>query len=160
MNLTFDVKKIGIVMPINNLLTFDVMSDVKFSADIRKEFGRWMQNQREERGLSQKFVAGKIGITETQLSRIENGKSGTERDTVIFWAQAVGIDENDALRQYKPENGTNSDSHDILDGVQLIFHGGSKGLSKKKQQEILDAARIVARGVMASVDADKSESDV
>jgi transcriptional regulator with XRE-family HTH domain len=89
-------------MPISDLLTFDVMSNVKFSADIRKEFGLYMQQEREKCGLTQKYVAKKIGISTTQLSRIETGKSGTERDTVILWAQTIGVDENDALRRVLP----------------------------------------------------------
>jgi transcriptional regulator with XRE-family HTH domain len=104
MKQTFDVKNKGLAMISASLLTFDVMSKVKSSADIRKEFGRWLQQQREERGINQKFIAEKIGKTETQISRIENGKSGTERDTVISWAQALNIDENEALRKFKPEN--------------------------------------------------------
>lgn len=91
-------------MSINNILTFDVMSDVKSSEDIAKEFGRYMQTERTSRGLLQKFVADKMGLSETQLSRLENGKSGTERDTVIKWAQIIGIDANTALRKWRPEN--------------------------------------------------------
>jgi transcriptional regulator with XRE-family HTH domain len=144
MNLTFDVKKIGLVTSTSNLLTFDVMSNVKFSADIRKEFGRWMQQQREDRGLSQKFIAGKIGITETQMSRIENGKSGTERDTVIAWAQAIGIDENEALRKFKPENSTS----DFDEKVRVAFQG-AEGLPEEEIDRLLQSVRIFVAGVRA-----------
>ena len=129
------------------------MSEVKFSADIKEEFGRWMQAERESKGIMQKFVADKINITVTQLSRIENGKSGTERDTVILWARAVGVDENEALRRFKPEN-SNEETHDVLDGVKIIFQDG-KGLTKKQQQEILNAARLIAKGVIADNDSEK-----
>lgn len=151
MHLTLDVKNKSIEKPTLNLLTFRVMPEVKFSAEIRKELGKWMQQERESRGIAQKFVAKKIGITETQLSRIENGKSGTERDTVINWARVVGVDENEALRKFKPENSIGNDSHEILEGIQIVFQNGQK-LSKKKQQELIDAAIIVARGVAASDD--------
>lgn len=79
------------------------MSEVKSSADVRKEFGKYMQTERDSRGITQKFLAKKIGITETQLSRIETGKSGTNRDTVIKWAECLSIDENEVLRKFKPE---------------------------------------------------------
>lgn len=105
-------------MTISTLLTFDVMSQVKFSAEVRAEFGRFMQQEREKRGITQKYIADKIGKTVTQLSRIENGKSGTERDTVILWAQALGVDENEALRRYKPENNVVPDNK----LSELAFH--------------------------------------
>ncbi len=47
MNLTFDVKNKSIVKPIRNLLTSCVMPEVSFSSDVRKEFGKWMQTERE-----------------------------------------------------------------------------------------------------------------
>lgn len=120
------------------LLTFDVMSNVKSSEDIRREFGRYMQTTREEKGLSQKFVAGKIGKTVTQLSRIENGHSGTERDTVIDWARAVGVNENDALRKFKPENNLDDDSL-VADG---LFDG---------YYELPEERRRIARKAIAGI---------
>ncbi len=147
MNLTFDVKNIGLEMTSGNLLTFDVMSNVKFSADIRREFGRWIQKQREDRGLSQKFIAEKVGITDTQLSRIENGKSGTERDTVILLAKEIGIDENEALRKFKPENAASDDTHEVAGVANITFT--YKAFTRAEQQQLLDIMRIAAQGVLA-----------
>jgi transcriptional regulator with XRE-family HTH domain len=79
------------------------MPKSKSSAVLRREFGRWLRQQRESRGVRQKFVAEKSNITVTQLSRIENGQSGTRRDTVIHLAQIIGIDEIEALRHFAPE---------------------------------------------------------
>jgi transcriptional regulator with XRE-family HTH domain len=76
----------------------------KSSAVLRREFGLWLKEQRQERGLSQKFVAGKSKLTVTQLSRIENGHSSTRRDTVIHLAQIIGISESEALRHFAPES--------------------------------------------------------
>lgn len=80
------------------------MSKSKSSDDLRVEFGHWLKQQREERGITQKFVAVKSRITTTQLSRIENGHSSTRRDTVILIAQIIGIDEREALRHFAPES--------------------------------------------------------
>jgi transcriptional regulator with XRE-family HTH domain len=138
-------------MTATHLLTFDVMSDVKFSADIREDFGRYMKREREERGLTQKYVADKIGLTVTQLSRIENGKSGTERDTVILWARVLGLEENDALRKYKPENivrkPTNvAEFFQALDelGLDMSFVGSDdslEGLGPEDLQDLLDGIK-------------------
>ena len=72
--------------------------------ELRRRFGRWLKEQRKVRGLTQEFVAEKADITVTQLSRIENGKSGTRRDTVIHLAQIIGIDETEALKHFAPES--------------------------------------------------------
>jgi transcriptional regulator with XRE-family HTH domain len=79
------------------------MSNSKSSTTLHRDFGRWLRRQRELSGISQKFVAAKSKITVTQLSRIENGHSGTRRDTVILLARIIGIDETEALRQFAPE---------------------------------------------------------
>lgn len=71
---------------------------------MRRDFGRWLREQREAGGKSQKFVAAKSGITVTQLSRIENGHSGTRRDTVILLAEIIGVDKREALRRFAPES--------------------------------------------------------
>jgi transcriptional regulator with XRE-family HTH domain len=42
--------------------------------------------------LTQKEVAHVAGITDVQLSRIENGESGTSRDTIPGLAAALGAD--------------------------------------------------------------------
>ena len=80
------------------------MSKSKLSAAQSREFGRWLRQQRRGHGISQKFVAEKSGITVTQLSRIENGRSSTRRDTVIHLARIIGINESEALRQFAPES--------------------------------------------------------
>jgi transcriptional regulator with XRE-family HTH domain len=104
LNYTFDVKDKPIVMSTANRLTFPVMSRAKPSEILRQEFGSWLQKEREARGLSQKFVAEKANVTVTQLSRIENGQSGTRRDTVIMLASIIGISEVEALRKFSPES--------------------------------------------------------
>jgi len=103
-DLTFDVKDKPIVMSTANRLTFPVMSRAKPSEVLRQEFGSWLQKEREAHGLSQKFVAEKANVTVTQLSRIENGQSGTRRDTVIKLAKIIGISEVEALRKFSPES--------------------------------------------------------
>ena len=43
-------------------------------------FGTRLFGLREQRNLSQKAVADLLGVTRTQVSDIENGKSGTNLD--------------------------------------------------------------------------------
>jgi transcriptional regulator with XRE-family HTH domain len=44
-----------------------------------------------QRPLSQELVSGWLGITQTQLSRIENGLPIRDLDRLIHWAQTLGI---------------------------------------------------------------------
>lgn len=80
------------------------MSKSKSSAELRREFGRWLKEQRKSRRITQESVAARAKITVTQLSRIENGRSSTRRDTVIDLARLIGIDEREALRHFTPES--------------------------------------------------------
>ncbi|HEX8370877.1 MAG TPA: helix-turn-helix transcriptional regulator [Pyrinomonadaceae bacterium] len=80
------------------------MSKSKSSADLRREFGHWLKEQRKVCRKTQKYVAEKSSITVTQLSRIENGHSSTRRDTVIHLARIIGITESEALRHFAPES--------------------------------------------------------
>lgn len=63
------------------------------------EFGRWMRDLREARHLSQSGAAQRAGIDRQQWYRIENGKSGTRRETVIAMANAVSANVDEALRR-------------------------------------------------------------
>lgn len=80
------------------------MSKSKSSAVLRREFGRWLKEQRKSRRVTQEYVAEKSGLTVTQISRIENGRSSTRRDTVILLAGIIGINETEALRHFAPES--------------------------------------------------------
>lgn len=46
----------------------------------KKLFGARLFELREQKDLSQKAVADLLGVTRTQVSDIENGKSGTNLD--------------------------------------------------------------------------------
>lgn len=144
-------------MPIEKILTFDVMSQFKTSDEIRIEFGRYMQREREAKGLKQKYVADKMGITTTQLSRIETGKSGTERDTVIVWAKTVGVDVNDALRQYRPENLLPENSYEVSRGI-TIFIDIEAELDEGQTNRFVDATRLIAQGI--KTDSERTEKEI
>ncbi len=116
-----------------------------------KQLGSWVKKHREKMNYSQEVAAEKAGISRYQWIRIENGQSGTKRETILAIAKELKADETEALTLLaglEPQNAP-EDSHEIYEGVTINFQDG-KRLSKKKQQELLDAARLVARGVMAT----------
>jgi transcriptional regulator with XRE-family HTH domain len=64
--------------------------DVKMATDERWEiFGKWFQAEREKTGVSQKVAAAKAPVHVVQLSRIETGKSGVKRETLIELVEAI-----------------------------------------------------------------------
>lgn len=122
-------------------------------------FGEWLRQQIKSKGLSNAEVARRAKVSPTYIGNLvrdfspntKDGKGRPSEEVVADIAKAVGGDINEArlAAGYAPENGSNDDSHDVLDGVKIIFQDG-KGLTKKQQQEILEAARLIARGVKAS----------
>jgi transcriptional regulator with XRE-family HTH domain len=69
----------------------------KPSASLWEDFGAWVKERREVKRLTQGKAASLAGIDRQQWYRIEKGKSGTKRDTVIAIAKALESDEADAL---------------------------------------------------------------
>lgn len=92
-------------MLITDNLTSDVVNSVRADSPTKtlwREFGQWIKQCRENAKLSnpsltQERVAQKAGISVVQLSRIENGESGTKRDTIIALARVIGISEAEAM---------------------------------------------------------------
>lgn len=67
-------------------------------ADNWRGFGRWIVEQREAQGLKQIRLAEIMGMTQQQLSRLENGGS-TKRATVLRLANALNVPHEVALKQ-------------------------------------------------------------
>ncbi|MDQ4123138.1 MAG: thiamine pyrophosphate-dependent enzyme [Acidobacteriota bacterium] len=65
----------------------------------KNEFGAWLRQQRETRGLTQARAAQAVGIHVNQLARIEKGESGTKKATVSAIAKAFSLDETEALQR-------------------------------------------------------------
>lgn len=52
-----------------------------------KIFGERLRAAREQKGISQKSVAELLGVTRTQVSDIENGKTGTSMARLVTLAE-------------------------------------------------------------------------
>jgi transcriptional regulator with XRE-family HTH domain len=83
-----------------------ITSNAKMPNRIWERFGPWLQAEREATGVSQADAAKAAGLHVVQLSRIENGRSGAKRETVIAVVNAVNklskghqIELDKALRQ-------------------------------------------------------------
>lgn len=71
----------------------------------RKELGAWIKEHREKANISQETAAEKVGLSRFQWIRIENGQSGTKRETLIDIANAIFADVEKTLLKggYAPD---------------------------------------------------------
>jgi transcriptional regulator with XRE-family HTH domain len=61
-------------------------------------FGAWVREHRLRLKKTQKEIAKEAGITDVQLSRIENGESGTRHETILALAGALHADVGECYR--------------------------------------------------------------
>lgn len=62
-----------------------------------KELGNWVKKHREKMNYSQESAAKKSGLSRYQWIRIENGQSGTKRETIIRIAKELEADGTEGL---------------------------------------------------------------
>jgi transcriptional regulator with XRE-family HTH domain len=113
-----------------------------------KDFGAWIREHREKNHLSQAGAAQRAGIDRQQWYRIESGKSGTRRDTVIEIARAVSADINEALDKAgfrTVEEG--SRTHELAENVSIKLN--VPNLSPDDEKEIAEELSIAYAVVMA-----------
>ncbi len=75
--------------------------------ELRLQAGTWLKAAREEAGLSQRELAGKMGaLYYTFISQIESGKGRLPADRYAVYAEALGLDSRDfaikMLEFYEP----------------------------------------------------------
>ncbi|HUN44748.1 MAG TPA: helix-turn-helix transcriptional regulator, partial [Acetobacteraceae bacterium] len=81
--------------------------------DLRRDGGRWLREQRERAGLSQRQLAERVGAEYyTFISQLETGRGRIPPDRYRVWAEALGLQPRsfvrEILRFYDPI------THDIL----------------------------------------------
>ena len=81
--------------------------------DLRRDGGRWLKEQREHAGLSQRQLAERVGADYyTFISQLETGRGRIPPDRYRDWANALGLRPRNFVREllrfYDPM------THDIL----------------------------------------------
>jgi len=56
-----------------------------------KQIGLRVSKLREQQGLTTTALAERVGISQAQISRLENGKQGFRSSTLVKIAQALGV---------------------------------------------------------------------
>jgi len=64
----------------------------------RNHPGHFLREWRDFRNLSQEQVAGRVGLSVPQISKLENGKQGYRQDTLENFAHAYDCEAADLLR--------------------------------------------------------------
>jgi transcriptional regulator with XRE-family HTH domain len=68
--------------------------------DLRREGGRWLKEQREAAGLSQRQLAAKVGADYyTFISQLETGRGRIPPDRYRDWALALEVPEKTFVRE-------------------------------------------------------------
>ena len=66
----------------------------------RKEAGLWLRRLREERGLSQRELADKVGVeVYTLISQLEGGRGLIPQDRQLLWADALEAEPREFVRR-------------------------------------------------------------
>lgn len=93
----------------------------------------------------------RAGIDRQQWYRIENGKSGTKRDTVIAIAKAISVDLDEAFRRAgyaaNPKRPTNA--AEFLEALEAMgieqfqrFEGAPDNLTPDEYEQLLQSVRL------------------
>lgn len=90
-------------------------TQVKETNQLRQQAGVWFKELRETSGLSQREMASQLNLDYyTFISQLENGRGRVPQNRYRDWAEVLGVDPKDFVRQlmsyYDPE------TYDILFG--------------------------------------------
>ena len=122
---------------------FATLSDNKLQL---KKLGKWVKKHREAMNYSQETAAEKVGLSRYQWIRIENGQSGTKRETIINIAKELNADVAEGLTLLaglEPENGQapNTFNVSLEENVRLsLFHGAK--YTEAEQEEFVEAFNV------------------
>jgi transcriptional regulator with XRE-family HTH domain len=68
--------------------------------ELRREGGKWLRDQREKAGLSQRQLADLVGAEYyTFISQLETGRGRIPPDRYVIWAEALKIEPRDFVRE-------------------------------------------------------------
>ena len=72
----------------------------KLAQKLRTSGGHWLRELREKRGLTQRELCRKVGSEyPTFISQLENGKGRIPPDRYLVWAEALGVDPREFVRE-------------------------------------------------------------
>lgn len=138
------------------LITCQITSEVKMNTPIWETFGPWLQAERNRAKVSQEEVARRVGINVVQLSRIENGHSGSKRETVMAIVEAVNdlsksryqIDLDEAMKRAGYASPSKDEIFNVMDKARISFLDNS--FTPDEKERLLDMMRTLVAGAIAA----------
>ena len=104
-------------------------------------FGDRLKGLREERQLSQRAVADKLGVTQQAVAKWEAGKAEPDIATINKLADLFGVSVNLLLGRTDPP--VPAKANDRLDIVEPYIAEGLKQLSPEAKKEVLEFIEYV-----------------
>ena len=137
-------------------------TSLPMTSSVWKEFGAWIKGKRDKANLSQDGAARRADIDRQQWYRIENGLSGTRRDTVIRMARGVSADPNEALTYagFAPipqRSGPPQTLEELIEiaeslgiqNLQFFDHDKLRSATPEQLQEVLEAIEVAMSVTLA-----------
>jgi transcriptional regulator with XRE-family HTH domain len=76
-----------------HMYTHPQRRSTKLTKKLRNQAGNWLRELRENRGLSQRELAERVGAEYyTFISQLENGRGRIPPDRYLVWADALGVE--------------------------------------------------------------------
>jgi transcriptional regulator with XRE-family HTH domain len=115
-------------------------------------FGGWLKRRREFRGLTQKQLGERAGVSQSYIARLERGTHEASRDVVEAIAAALGVSQKEALRaagllpllQVETEYFDDPDTIAVLESYRGLTPAG-KELVKSAIKSVEEIAAEVVR---------------
>lgn len=104
-------------------LTMAAMKITPDSKDVWRLFGPWLQQQRKEKGRTQKEVAAAADLHHIHYAKIEGGKTGTKKETLDKIINYLALDAQEAYQMANmlPEGAAATSLPDDAAQVIAIF---------------------------------------
>ena len=67
------------------------MKDLKAHSDVKQQVGQQIRDARKAKGMTQKEVGDKLGVSESAVNRYENGKVNASLDTLQKLVNVIGV---------------------------------------------------------------------
>jgi len=130
----------------------------KLLADMKENLSQLVDRRLRELGISKSDLAATTGLSRAYITDIANGTGNTQSgqyrpspNVVAKLAKALEIDEAEILIAIGYQSGLEKDeSHEIFEGVSISFQEAAK-VSKKEQEQIRDAVKLIIKGVKPDV---------
>ena len=99
-----------------------------------RDLGAKVRKLRLNKGLTQKDVADKLGVTPGYLSNVENSRTAMSLRVLTYYAQLMGLTLDELVGKIQPEYRESSAYNTLVSEI--------RGLTTKEQEKLVEMLRI------------------